>query len=94
MGIKFETKKSNNKYQIGNDKQTATGSVLINIPPEKNCVITERIDIVNTDVPFLIVLDVLGKHNMYVNNVSKRLVCEELDMKVPIFRRRGHLFVE
>lgn len=48
----------------------------------------------NTDVPFLVGLGFLDKYNMYVNDVSNRLACEKLDMKIPILRKRGNMFIQ
>lgn len=44
---------------------------------EKISVITEYIDILRTNVPFLIGLKLLDKHEMNVKNTPNRLVSEE-----------------
>ena len=94
MKIKFRPKKSRNKYKFGQDTQNALGSIIMRIPIGRKELVTEKVDIVRANVPFLIGLDFLDTYKMYVNNVENLLVCPHLDLYIPTIRKNRHIYLE
>lgn len=94
MRVKLKTKENSNKYKFGEDQQNSLGSMRIRIPIPDHKMITERVDIVKADVPFLIGLDLLDKYKFYVNNVDNCLCSTKLNLKIPLVRKHGHLYLE
>lgn len=52
------------------------------------------IDVVDADVPLLIGLELLDKHELVVDNVDNLLVSKLGGWTIPIFRTHGHLFIK
>lgn len=57
-------------------------------------VISEESDVVKSDVPFLVGLDVLNKYKMVVNKVPDILECHNVSYKIPLTRKHGHIYLE
>lgn len=54
-------------------------------------VISERVDVVNDNVPFLAGLDLLDKFGVYVNNVKNMLCCLKFIIKIPLQKKWSYL---
>ena len=94
MGIKFKTKKNNNRYKFGDSSQNSLGSMNMRIPINDNKVIHIEVDVVQANVTFLIGLDLLDEYSLYVNNVTNELVAPYLAISTPLVRKRGHIYLE
>lgn len=47
----------------------------------------------NTDISFLSLVDVFDNYRLIMKKVSDGMECEELDMKIPIVRKYGRIFL-
>lgn len=54
----------------------------------------ENVDVVRSDVPFLIGLDLLDKYQMIVSNVYNVLHCLNFHCSIPSVLKRGHIYLE
>ena len=74
--------------------KNSIGSILMRIPIGQTEMVTEWVDVVPSNVPFLVGLDFLDKYKMYVNNVENFLVCPNLDLHLPLIRKNRHIYLE
>lgn len=85
---------SKNKYKFRSDKQPSLVAIKIKIPILKSRLISLEVDLVRADVSFLIGLDFLDKYNCSVNSVENKLCCSELILKIPLTRKKRHIYLE
>ena len=93
-GTKFRLVSSKNRYRFGNDRQSSLGSLTIQIPFLDSHATIERVDVVNSDVPLLIGLDLLDKYGIFINTITNRLHCPQLQLQTPLVRKNGHVYLE
>lgn len=86
--------KSGMVYRFGGGRHPCVGTVAVRIPITDSFMILIEIDVVAINVPLLLGLDFLDRHNMYVNNTTNRLVCVNEGIQVPLVRKMGHIFFE
>lgn len=94
MDVMVKLIKNNGRYRFRNDRQLLLGSIVMRISRMNNIVLTEQLDVVTTNIPFLIVLYLLHKCQMIVNIVKNVLYCLYFRFKVPLARKQGHIYLE
>lgn len=94
LGIKFQTKKNNKAYQFGIDRQKSLGSIQIRIPTPHNSFLPIRVDVVPTNIPFLLDLDLLDQGKMYFDNVKNIFYWPNENWELSIVRKLGHAYLE
>lgn len=93
MGIKLKLQKSASKYSCGEENIIFLESVFLRIPALHNFCITERVNVPYANTPFLVCLDLLDKYGLYINNMRNVLYSPKLNLKVPLERKRGHIYL-
>lgn len=68
--VKLKTKNKKNSYHFGSDIQKSLGSISIQVVLLDTMVALVSVDVVPSNVPFLIDLGILGKFQMIVDNVK------------------------
>lgn len=94
IGIKFQPNKSSTKFRFGDSKCKSLGIIPITVPFTENDLICSEVDVVSANVPFLVGLDLLGKQQLFVNNISNELCVSGSNIKLPLIRKRGHIYFE
>lgn len=69
------------------------GVVHVRIPITNALYLPLDVDVVDLDVPFLLGLNVLDAHKMYINKVSNELVRVTYNVVTPIVRMYGHAYL-
>jgi hypothetical protein len=92
-GVKFKPKPNGNKYRFGADKQESLGSIPIVFPSSKGNHELD-IDVVSTDIPFLVGLDTLDSLGITADTVMNVLKCPGDEWSLPLVRKLGHVYLE
>lgn len=91
--MEMQLQKSSNRYRFGKDKQVCLVSFIIRIQIPQNMVISEIVDVVQANVPFLIGLDFLDKYKLYVNIVKTVLHYTSVNIEIPLRRKHGQIYL-
>lgn len=83
-----------NSYRFGNSLQKSLGSINIRVPVLESMLISIQVDVVPSNVPFLIGLDILDRYQMIVDNVHNVLRCYSIECEIPLVRKFGHIYLE
>lgn len=90
----FKLTKSGNTYEFGDNQLSSLGALENKIPVLDQMVLREKVDVVQTNVPFLIGLELLEKHELYFNNVKNVLCGTTLSIGIPLKGKRGHVYLK
>lgn len=93
MVAKSKAKSNDQKYKIGNDRQTSFGSINIRIPIPKNKFITLPVYAVNANVLFKSDFDLFDKYRMLSNTVSNQLCSPFLNLQLSLICKSSHVYL-
>lgn len=62
-------------FKFGKHREASIGKAQLRVPYSDSRYMQLDVDVVEIDVPLLIGLGVMDKHNIYVDNVDNLLVC-------------------
>lgn len=94
IGITFKPIKSFTKFWFGHSNCKSFWTVPFSVPWVEKDVVCIEVDVVTANVPFLIGLDLLDEHLLYVNNMPKELRITGFNMKIPLTCKRGCIYME
>lgn len=94
MGTEFLLMSSTNQYRFDNERQKSIGSVTTQIPFLIDMSFTMEINVFSLDIPFLLGLDFLDKHQLYFDNMPNYLCSPQPDIKILLTRKHGHIYLE
>ena len=94
VGVPFNPRKNRNIYRFGVDERESLGSIEIRIPLPGFAFIPIQVDVIPTNIPFLLGLDTLDKCKMYFDNTTNKLVWPKGNWEHPVVRKLGHAYVE
>lgn len=75
MGIKFELNKSQNKFRFGDPRCRSLVTIPITVSVFESRGVPTEVDVVSENVTFLVGLDFLHNHKLFINNISNILYC-------------------
>lgn len=81
-------------FLFGGVASPSLGTIDIRVPLGDGHYTTLAVDVVEIDVPFLLGLDTLDALSLYVNNVDKKLECDDRGIAMPLYRKGKHLYLE
>jgi hypothetical protein len=81
-------------FKFGQDLQRSIGTIGVRVPTPDKSFMLINVDVVETDVPFLIGLDTLYTFEMIVDTVENELRAPKAGWSVPIIRKFGHVYLE
>lgn len=94
VGTEFILKPRTYKYRLENGRQISVGSNTIQIPILKDISFTVEVDVVSSGVLSFLGMDLLDKHQLYVDSVSNYQCSPRLDIHIPLTRKNGRIFLE
>lgn len=92
FGTKLKLQEGSNKHKFTVVRQISLGTVLLRILILHNKIITEKVDVVHGNNPFLVGFVLLNKYGLYVNNVKYMLCCRKFGLKFPFVRNNAHVY--
>lgn len=93
-GVKSRPENNNHRYEFSNDRQKLLSSITIRTPILKNMVISERIGVVDANVPFTLGFNLLDKYKLTVRNIRNVFVYHDLNHIDPLCGKQRHIFLE
>ena len=93
METEMNLNPSENRFRFGDNSQRSLGSIIMKIPLGDKRLIIEKVDVVKSDIPFLIGLDFMDKYKFYVNTVTNQLCAPLLELQIPLKRKKGHIYL-
>ena len=92
--IGLDKAKDPRRFRLGGSDYDTIGAVSIRLPVANDYFLPLIVNVIVLNVPFLLGLDTLDLHRMYVNNVTNRLVCVDEGVAVPLVRKFGHIYLD
>ena len=93
MEMELNLNLSENHFRFGYNNQRSLGSITIKIPLSEIRHIIEKIDVVKSDNPFLIVIDFMDKFKIDVKTVTNQLCAPLLEHQIPLKRKESNIFL-
>jgi hypothetical protein len=94
LGIPFALSICKRVFVFGVDKRNSLGILHMRFPTPNGSFIMLEVDVVPTNVPMLLYLDVLDKLGLSADTVHTFLHCTAEGWKLPLVRKLGHLYLE
>jgi hypothetical protein len=76
------------------NKQNSLGILHMRLPTQNGSFIMLEVDVVPTNVPMLLGLDVLDKFGLCAVTMNNVLLCTAEDWNLPLVRKLGHVYLE
>jgi len=90
----FELLPSKEGFRFGKGSTKSMGILEMRIPIPNKQFIQASVNVVDTQIPFLVGLDMLDEFGIMVDNVDNVLHCKKENWKAPLVRKFGHIFYE
>jgi hypothetical protein len=94
IGIPFNPRRSAHSFRFDSDVQRGLGTIPIRIPTANGAILPAQVDVVNTDIPFLLRQEFLKKESLYADTVDDTLVCKSGKWQVPLEHKFGHMYYD
>jgi hypothetical protein len=94
LGIPFALSINERVFVFGVDKWNSLGIRHMRLPAPNNSLIMLEVDVVLTNVPMLLGLDVLDKFGLCADTVHIVLHCTAEYWTLPLVRKLGHVYLE
>jgi hypothetical protein len=94
LGIPFALSISKRVFVFGVDKRSSLGILHMRLPTPNGRFIMLEVDVMTTNVPMLLGLDVLDKFGLCADTVHNALHCTAEDWNLPLVRKLGLVYLE
>jgi hypothetical protein len=91
IAIPVNPRRSPHSFRSGSDVQRFLGTIPIRIPTANGAFLSVQVDVVDTDIHFLLRLEFLKKESLYADTVDDIPVCKSGKWQVPLAHKFGHI---
>ena len=82
------------RFRFGDQVTTSQGSLLVRSPFGTGAHVTLKVDFVDLDIPLLIYLDFLKRHQILVECLNLEFIYTLTNERLPLIEKAGNIFFE